>query len=119
MSFITDNITIKDKKDTVFIEREPKVVIVDNPEAKFDSLKTEFGNKKELLEGYELQCLIALSKYPELSELYKYLTSSFNPDIFTKLETQVQQMNECHIYEFLNQIVLLPLILESLLHPPH
>ena len=47
----------------------------------------------------------ALSKYPELSELYKYLASSFNPDAFTKLETQVKQMNECHIYEFLNQIV--------------
>lgn len=46
-----------------------------------------------------------LSKYPELIELNKYLARSFNPSTFTKLETQVQQMNEYHIYEFLNQIV--------------
>jgi glycosyltransferase involved in cell wall biosynthesis len=47
----------------------------------------------------------ALSKYPELIELNKYLARSFNPSTFTKLETQVKQMNEYHIYEFLNQIV--------------
>ena len=58
------------------------------------------------LSFYRINGLVqALSKYPELSELYKYLANSFNPNAFTKLETQVKQMNECHIYEFLNQIV--------------
>ena len=38
--------------------------------AKYDSLKTAFGgNTKALLAGYELQCLIALSQYPELKEV--------------------------------------------------
>jgi len=36
---------------------------------KFDSLTEEFGHQKTLLEGYELQCLIALSKYPELKDV--------------------------------------------------
>ncbi|KXI21020.1 hypothetical protein [Photobacterium sanguinicancri] len=47
----------------------------------------------------------ALSKFPELTELCEYLIRSFNPATISKLEAQVKQMNERHIYEFLNQIV--------------
>jgi len=47
----------------------------------------------------------ALFKYPELTELCEYLTSSFSPTSIAKLEVQVKQMNEHHICEFLNQIV--------------
>ncbi|MGF1731232.1 glycosyltransferase family 2 protein [Photobacterium kasasachensis] len=47
----------------------------------------------------------ALSKFPELTELCEYLIRSFNPATISKLEAQVEQMNERHIYEFLNQIV--------------
>lgn len=46
-----------------------------------------------------------LSRFPELSELCEYLTRSFNPATLARLEAQVKQMNEHHIYEFLNQIV--------------
>ncbi|GHA62433.1 glycosyltransferase family 2 protein [Photobacterium aphoticum] len=47
----------------------------------------------------------ALSKFPELTELCEYLTRSFNSATIATLEAQVKQMNEHHIYEFLNQIV--------------
>jgi len=47
----------------------------------------------------------ALSKYPELTELSEYLTRTFNSGAIEKLKGQVEQMNEHHIYDFLNQIV--------------
>jgi hypothetical protein len=47
----------------------------------------------------------ALSKYSELTELCEYLTRSFNPSTMIKLEAEVKKMNQCHIHEFLNQIV--------------
>lgn len=48
----------------------------------------------------------ALSKFPEFAELCEYLTRSFNPAMTAKLEAQVKQMSEHHIYHFLNQILL-------------
>ncbi|WP_462167640.1 glycosyltransferase family 2 protein [Pseudoalteromonas sp. GB43] len=47
----------------------------------------------------------ALSKYPELTELSEYLARSFNFSAIEKLKNQVEQMNEHHICDFLNQIV--------------
>jgi len=47
----------------------------------------------------------ALSNYPELTELCSYLTKSFCPTTANKLESQVQQMNESVVIEFLNNIV--------------
>jgi hypothetical protein len=47
----------------------------------------------------------ALSKYSELTELCEYLTRSFNPSTIINLEDKVKEMNQCHIHEFLNQIV--------------
>lgn len=35
----------------------------------YNALLTEFGQQKKLAEGYELQCLLALSHYPELKEV--------------------------------------------------
>jgi len=35
----------------------------------YNALLTEFGQHKKLAKGYELQCLLALSHYPELKEV--------------------------------------------------
>ena len=36
--------------------------------ARLDELSAEFGNKKNLAPGFELQCLLALSHFPELKD---------------------------------------------------
>lgn len=41
----------------------------DYSESAIDSLKTLYGQNKELPEGYELQTLLALSHYPELKDV--------------------------------------------------
>lgn len=38
-------------------------------ESRYDDLLAEYGNNKELPEGYELQALLALSHYPELRDV--------------------------------------------------
>ena len=47
----------------------------------------------------------ALSEFPELTELHQYLARSFHSNAFDELETQVQQMDEHSISDFLKNIV--------------
>lgn len=53
-------------------ERAAMVVRLEYSEAadaaRFDELIEEFGNKKQLAPGFELQCLLALSHFPELRD---------------------------------------------------
>ena len=47
--------------------------------SRYDELLTEYGNNKELPEGYELQALLALSHYPELRDIkIKFVLNDVN-----------------------------------------
>ena len=64
----------RDAKPTGLSEEERAAIVVrkeysrEVDGARFDELKAEFGNKKNLAPGFELQCLLALSHYPELKD---------------------------------------------------
>ena len=64
----------RDAKTTGLTEAERANIVVRKEysqaedEARFDELMAEFGNKKSLAPGFELQCLLALSHFPELKD---------------------------------------------------
>ena len=52
---------------------------------RYDSLLAQYGNNKELPEGYELQALLALSHYPELRDIkIKFVLNDVNAAISSR-----------------------------------
>ena len=54
---------------TAEAQRVVREFVQSEEEANYEALLAEFGNNKELPEGYELQALLALSFYPELKDV--------------------------------------------------
>ena len=54
---------------TAEAQRVVRELVQSEEQANYDALFAEFGNNKELPEGYELQALLALSYYPELKDV--------------------------------------------------
>lgn len=69
LAFDNDSQTIVLSEGDKPFKQAPRTYIQSPDSSLYDALLAEFGQHKSLAKGFEIQCLIALSHYPELKEV--------------------------------------------------